>query len=166
MGALRPRKEYILGVVWWRGPERIWTSSAAPTVGTIPAGQRVHLAKAGKARAGGARSLRAGGRPRLRPRPAGLRPKPGSSSPRQRQPREAHSRAPGRRRLTCQAPGHGPISGGRSAAAAMFPALRCQSLWRRPMGGGAGGQVTAGHLAPHWRAPRASRSVYVRGVSD
>lgn len=53
-------------------------------------------------------------------------------------------RAPGRSRLTCQAAGHGPISSGRSTAAAMFPALRCQSVWQRPIGCRAGGQVTAG----------------------
>lgn len=66
---------------------------------------------------------------------------------------QVHLRPPSRRRLTCQAPDHGPIRGGRSAEAAMFTRPRCQSVWRRPMGCGAGGQVTTGHLAPQWRAP-------------
>lgn len=56
------------------------------------------------------------------------------------------------RRLTCQALRSYPISCGRRAAAAMFSASRCQSLWRWPMGGRAGGQVIAGQLAPHWCA--------------
>lgn len=150
---------HILGVVRRRvgGPRQDWTSSAQPTVGTILARQGVHLVKAGKAGARGARPLRARGKPGRGPDTAppvagwSLAPVP----PRQRQPHGAHSRVPGRRRrLTCQAPGHDPISGGRSAAAAMFPAPRCQSVWRLPMGCGAGGQVTAGQLAPHWRAPR------------
>lgn len=58
-----------------------------------------------------------------------------------------------RSRLTCQAPDRGPIRGGRSLEAAMFTTLRCQSIWRRPMDCRAGGQVTTGHLPPHWRAP-------------
>lgn len=56
------------------------------------------------------------------------------------------------RRLTCQALRSYPISCGRPPAAAMFSASRCQSVWRWPMGGRAGGQVIAGQLAPHWCA--------------
>lgn len=121
----------------------------------ILAGQRVSLAKAGKGHARGARGpLGAWAKPeRGQLRPAVCGPQPGSSPAEPREPCGAHSRAPGSSRLTCQAPGSCPISCGRSAAAAMFSTSRCQSARRRPIVGGAGGQVTAGQLAPHWRAP-------------
>lgn len=79
-------------------------------------------------------------------------PKPGLSSPQPRKPGGTHTGTLSSRCLTCQALRSYPISCGRPAAAAMFSASRCQSVWRWPMGGRAGGQVIAGQLAPHWCA--------------
>lgn len=149
--ALRLPRNAVLKVVRLRGLKRDWTSVGA-AVKRIFTGQRVSLANAGKGRARGCLGPRQSHR-EAQLRPATCRLQPGPSSAQPRSPRGTHSRTPGSRRLTCQAPGSCPISCGRSTPAAMFSAQRCQSVRRRPMGGRAGGQVTVGQLAPHWRAP-------------
>lgn len=78
--------------------------------------------------------------------------KPGPSSPQPRKPGGTLSGKQSSRCLTCQALRSYPISCGPPAAAAMFSASRCQSVWQWPMGDRAGGQVISGQLAPHWCA--------------
>lgn len=78
--------------------------------------------------------------------------KPGRSSLQPRKHGGTLSGTLSSRRLTCQALRSYPISCGRPAAAAMFSASRCQSVWRWPMGDRAGGQVISGQLAPYWCA--------------
>lgn len=111
--ALRPRKGHIL-----------LASSAAPTVGTILARQRVHLAKAGKACPRGARPLLAGGKPGRGPGSAlpvaslSLAPVPhGSASPAEpTRGRPAAAASPARLPATAQ------------SAAAARPRLPCSPL--------------------------------------
>ena len=122
--ALRPRRGHILEVLRRRGPKRGWTSSAAPTVGTILARQRAHLAKAGKARPRGARPLLAGGKPGRGPGSAppvaslSLAPVPhGSASPADpTRGRPATAASPARLPATAQ------------SAAAARPRLPCSPL--------------------------------------
>lgn len=109
---------------------------------------------------------REAGRPRLHP--AGLGSSLAPLPPRQRQPRGAHSRVPGRcrRRLTCQAPGlaqSAAVARQRLPCSPLRAANQCGDCqWAA--GPGSGDPRASWLLIGARRA--ASRSVYVRGVSD
>lgn len=143
--------------------------SRGGTTGPLFAGRIVCLAKAGKERVRGACTFgswetaqaAARERPDCAPLQVGssLAPVPRSRANPAEPTREC-------RRLTCQAPGRCPISGGRSAAAAIFPRSVLPIIvvtTNESSGRGSGDRGPVG--SPLARCT-ASRSVYVQGVSD
>lgn len=123
-------------------PRQDWTSSAQPTVGTILARQGVHFGKSGYAGARVFARLERGSRERPRLPPRSHPAQPGSTSPTAAPP----PGPAGSRPLPAAAPhlpGAGPRPNQRLSARQRLPCSplpRCQSVWRLPMGCGAGSQ--------------------------